>query len=138
MPRPVGYLIKQITDKLKVSVDASLKTRNLTLAQARVLEYISDKGGKVTQKAIEEYLDVSHPTVVGIVTRMEKNGYLVCYVDREDKRNKIVELTEQAVRISHEIQGERIAQEEKILTGLTEEDIENLRRMLSVIRKNVE
>ena len=138
MPKPVGYLIKQITDKLKVSVDASLKTRNLTLAQARVLEYISDKGGKVTQKAIEEYLDVSHPTVVGIVTRMEKNGFLVCYVDREDKRNKTVEMTEQAVRLSHEIQDERIAQEEKFLSGLTEEDIENLRRMLNIIRKNVE
>lgn len=138
MRQPIGYLIKQITDKLKVSADASLKDSNLTLAQARVLEYILDKGGKVTQKSIEDYLDVSHPTVVGIVSRMEKNGYLSCYVDGEDKRNKIVEITEQATLISQEIQGARAAQEKRLLSGLTEEDVENLYRMLCVIRKNID
>lgn len=138
MRQPIGFLIKQITDKIKMSADASLKESNLTLAQVRVLEYILNKGGKVTQKSIEDYLDVSHPTVVGIVTRMEKSGYLICYVDSENKRNKIVELTEQTTLISKEMQVKRNAQEEKILRGLTEEDVENLYRMLCIIRKNVD
>jgi DNA-binding MarR family transcriptional regulator len=137
LQQPIGYLIKQITDKIKVSADASLKASNLTLAQARVLEYILNKGGKVTQKSIEDYLDVSHPTVVGIVTRMEKSGYLTCYVDREDRRNKIVEITEQATLISQKMQEEREAQEQKLLRGLTEREVGNLYRMLSIIRKNV-
>lgn len=137
MQQPIGYLIKQITDKIKVSADASLKASNLTLAQARVLEYILNEGGKVTQKSIEDYLDVSHPTVVGIVTRMEKSGYLTCYVDREDRRNKIVEITKQATHISQKMQEEREAQEKKLLRGLTEAEVGNLYRMLSIIRKNV-
>ena len=78
MRQTVGYLMKQIIDKHKVSVDASFKSLNLTLSQARVLKYISDKGGRVAQKSIEDHLGVSHPTVVGIVSRMEKNGYLRC------------------------------------------------------------
>lgn len=138
MNQQIGYLMKQITDKIKVSADASLKTRNLTLAQVRVLEYISRSvGNKVTQKAIEDYLDVSHPTVVGIVSRMEKNGYLICYADKEDKRNKIVELTKHAIQIAHELQSEIEQQEEKLLRDLTQEEVENLRRMLSIIHKNV-
>ncbi len=60
-------MMKQITDKIKVSADA---------------------------------------TGVGIVSRMEKKGYLICYTDREDKRNKIVELTEKAIHISQEMQSE--------------------------------
>ena len=138
MRQLVGFMLKQITDKIKVSGDASFKTKNLTLSQVKVLEYISGQGGRVTQKTIEDYLGVAHPTVVGIVSRMEKKGYLICYTDKEDKRNKMVELTEKAVRISREIQSEIIMKEKEILQGLTEEEVENLYRILNIIYKNVE
>ncbi len=138
MKKPIGYLLKQITDKIKMSADASFKAKNLTLAQARVLEYVMSKGGSTTQKSIEDYLDVSHPTVVGIVSRMEKNGYLICHMDREDKRNKIVAITEQAALLSQELEEERNALDEKLLKGLTKEETERLYQMLCVIRKNVE
>ena len=138
MRHAVGFLMKQISDKIKVSVDASLKSKNLTLSQYRVLKYISDSGTGVTQKSIENYLSVSHPAVVGIVSRMEKNGYLHCYPDQNDKRNKIVEMTKQAARISQEMQGEVMLHEEKLLKGLTNEEIESLYRMLCIMHKNVD
>lgn len=130
--------MKQITDKIKAAADADLKNRNLTLSQVRVLEYISSKGGSVTQKSIEEYLDVSHPTVVGIVARLEKNGYLICYSDKTDRRNKIVAMTERSARVIHEVQRKIAAQEEKLLQGLSAEEIEQLRRLLNTILKNVD
>ena len=138
MQHAVGFLMKQISDKIKVSVDASLKSKNLTLSQYRVLKYISDSETSVTQKSIENYLNVSHPAVVGIVSRMEKNGYLRCYPDQDDRRNKIVEMTEQAAQISQEMQGEVMLQEEKLLQGLTNEEIESLYRMLYTMYKNVD
>ena len=97
----VGFLMKQISDKVKVSVDASLKSQNITLSQYRVL------------KSIGNYLNVSHPTVVGIISRMEKKGYLRSYTDDGDRRNKIVEMTGQAAQITREVQREVEAQEEK-------------------------
>ena len=36
--KEIGYLLKQITEKIKVDADSSLKARNLTLSQVRVLE----------------------------------------------------------------------------------------------------
>lgn len=136
--KPIGYMMKQITDKIKASADADLKKKNLTLSQVRVLEYVSGNGGAVTQKAIEEHLGVSHPTVVGLVSRMEKSGHLICYTDKDDKRNKMVELTEQALRKAHEIQDEIAVQDKKILHGLTKDEIKSLYRMLEIIYKNVE
>lgn len=130
--------MKQITDKIKAAADADLKNRNLTLSQVRVLEYISSKGGSVTQKSIEEYLDVSHPTVVGIVARLEKNSYLICYSDKTDRRNKIVAMTERSARVIHEVQRKIAAQEEKLLQGLSAEEIEQLQRLLNTILKNVD
>ena len=134
----VGFLMKQIADKDKKSIDAALQSKNITLSQYRVLKFISDTGTSVTQKSIENYLKVSHPTVVGIVSRMEKNGYLRCYPDENDKRNKIVEMTEQAARLSHEMQREVACQENKLLRGLTKEEIENLYRMLHIMYNNVD
>jgi len=134
---PVGYLLKQITDKIKASADASLKSRALTLSQMRVLEFISHHEEGITQKAIEEHFQVSHPTIVGIITRMEKNGYLECWMDPEDKRNKVVCLTAKAQSIAMETRQEIERQEMRLLKGFSEEQIDGLYEALYQIFKNV-
>ena len=68
--KDIGYYIKRINDKLKAGFDAYLCDVDLTSSQARVIEYVYWNGGMVTQKEIEVFLDVAHPTVVGIVNRL--------------------------------------------------------------------
>ncbi len=136
--KDIGYLIKNINDKLKVKADADLKHFNLTLAQSRVLAFLHDNGGSATQKEIEVFLEVSHPTVVGIVSRMEQNGHVMTWIDDTDKRNKIVKLTEQAEIMGKDMQQNIRDNERKMLTSLTCAEIEQLRRMLDVIYQNLE
>lgn len=136
--KDIGYLIKNINDKLKVRADADLKNNNLTLAQSRVLTFLDSKGGQTTQKEIEIFLEVSHPTVVGIISRMEQNGYLRCRVDEKDKRNKIVSLTEQAKALGDEMKQTIFANEQRLLASLSKEDIEKLNQMLLTIYNNLE
>ena len=95
MKNDVGYLIKRIHDKLAVRADAELKQYHLTMSQGRVFLYLSSRGGQATQKEIETFLGVAHPTVVGLVSRMEQSGYVTCW-PCEDGRNKNVKLTAQA------------------------------------------
>ena len=136
--KDIGYLIKNINDKLKVKADADLKHSNLTLAQSRVLAFLDSRGGQATQKEIEVYLEVSHPTVVGIISRMEKNGHLRCWVDETDKRNKIVALTEQAKALGEEMEQRILANEKMLLASLSEADIKKLKQMLLIIYNNLE
>lgn len=136
--KDIGYLIKNINDKLKIKADADLKHYNLTLAQSRVLTFLDSKGGQATQKELEIYLEVSHPTVVGIVTRMEQNGYLCCWLDPNDKRNKIVELTEQSKALGAEMEQRIFANEQMLLASLSKEDIKKLKQMLLTIYNNLE
>lgn len=135
--RHVGYLMKGINDKLKVSADNNLKNHNLTLTQSRVLAFLNSRGSIATQKEIEEFLEVSHPTVVGIVSRMEQNGHVTTWMDPENRRNKMVQLTEQARMIGTDMDSMINAQEEIILKGLTPEQIAELKNMLLVIYKNL-
>lgn len=136
--KDIGYLIKNINDKLKAKADADLKHSRLTLAQSRVLAFLDSRGGQATQKEIEVYLEVSHPTVVGIISRMEQNGYLRCRVDETDKRNKVVTLTEQAKVLGKEMEQRILANEKKLLTSLSEDDIKKLKQMLWIIYHNLE
>ncbi len=139
MPKKdVGYLIKNINDKLKVKADADLKRYNLTLAQSRVFAFLGDNRGQATQKQIEIFLEVSHPTVVGIVSRMEQNGYVTTWIDGNDKRKKIVKLTQQAEALGVDMEQNILNTERKLLASLSEEDIAHLREMLLVICKNLE
>lgn len=138
MPKKdVGYLIKNINDKLKVKADADLKRYNLTFTQSRVFAFLQDNGGQTTQKEIELFLEVSHPTVVGIVSRMEQNGHVTTWIDSNDKRNKNVKLTKQAEEIGIDMEQNMLANEKMLLAPLTEEDAEKLKEMLLLIANNL-
>lgn len=132
----VGYLIKSINDKLKVRADAELKQYHLTMSQSRILVYLRSRGGQATQKEIETFLDVAHPTVVGLVSRMEQNGHVTCW-PCEDGRNKYVKLTPQAEAIDKDMQENMHANEEMLLAPLFPEERERLRDLLLTVAEHL-
>ncbi|MGN1398459.1 MAG: MarR family winged helix-turn-helix transcriptional regulator [Erysipelotrichaceae bacterium] len=136
--KDIGYLIKSINDKMKVVADADLKQSKLTFSQGRVLAYLANCGGRATQKEIELYLDVSHPTVVGIISRMEQNGHLKCWFDESDKRNKVVALTQQALSLGAEMEQRMLDNEKRLLASFSPEEVEKLKQMLWTIYNNIE
>lgn len=136
--RGIGYLIKMINDKIKVKADADLNAYELTLSQSRVLTFLKAKDGQATQKEIEEFLEVSHPTVVGIVSRMEQHGYVTTWLDSKQQRSKMVCLTEKAQIIGGELIHMVQEQEASMLQGLTQEQVTELGKMLLVIYGNLE
>ena len=136
MKNDVGYLIKSINDKLKVRADAELKQYHLTMSQSRVLVYLRSRSGQATQKEIETFLDVAHPTVVGLVSRMEQSGYVTCW-PCEDGRNKYVKLTPQAEAIDKDMQENMHTSEEMLLAPLSPEDRERLRDLLLTVAEHL-
>lgn len=138
LKKDVGYLIKTINDKLKVKADESLKQYNLTLTQSLVLAFLNSKNGQALQKEIELFLEVSHPTVVGIVSRMEQKGYITSWLDEQDKRNKIVKVTEQAKDLAVAMEQQMSSNEKALLASLSGEDVEQLKDLLFIIYKNIE
>lgn len=130
---PIGCLLKMITDKIKIQADANLAQHDLTLTQSRVLGYLARNGGTATQKGIEGFLQVSHPTVVGIIGRMEQNGFVYCWLDPADKRSKIVCQTERAAAIAQDMHATIQATEQQMLRSLTPEQIAALESALRTI-----
>lgn len=133
-----GYYFKFINDKLKATADDGLSALGLTFAQSRVLAFLADRGGQATQKDIENFTRVSHPTVVGLVSRMEQNGFLSSSLDPNDKRNKIVCLTDKAKSAGEEIRASINETERKMLRSFTQEQKSELYKYLLMICSNIE
>ena len=136
MNHHIGYLIKSINDKLKIKADEDLKSHNLTLSQSRIVLLLSKKHGGATQKDIEDELGVSHPTVVGLVSRMEQNGIVYTFFDNKS-RSKIVKLTEQAIPLSKDMEETISKNENEMLNGLSDSEIDQIEKSLKIILKNL-
>ena len=137
MESHIGYLIKSINDKIKVHADADLKSHNLTLSQSRVLMFLVKNDGKATQKEIEDFLKVSHPTVVGLVSRMKENGFVTVMQDTDDRRNKVVTRTDTAIKTGSNMDKVVAGMEAKMLKSLSAEQIKQLTEMLETIYRNI-
>ena len=135
--KDLGLHIKSLTDKIKASVDALLKEHDLTFSQTMIIGFLSEQGGRATQKEIEEYLQVAHPTVVGIISRLEKNNYVDCFNDERDRRNKIVCTTEKALNIVDDLRDGRSKLEKRLTRGLSKAELAEFRRILDILIENI-
>ena len=138
MNHGVGYQFKIIDEKIKLRAEEDLRHHGLTLTQTRVMGFLSEMGGQVTQKEIEDDLQVSHPTVVGLVSRMEQKGFLTTRPDPMDRRNKLVELTDKARELDEAIDMTVAQHDAQLLRGFTEEEQETLKEFLSRISRNLD
>lgn len=138
MNHGIGYQFKIIDEKIKMRADADLKRHGLTLTQTRVMGFLAEMGGQVTQKEIEEDLQVSHPTVVGLVSRMEQKGFVTTCPDLMDRRNKLVKLTERALDVEQVIDMTVQQHDAELLRGFSEEEQETLKRFLDRIICNLD
>ena len=135
--KKTGYLLKIVTDVLGREANYMLKKQDLTWAQSRLIGFLSRNGGECTQKEIENFLEVSHPTVVGIVSRMEQNGFVTCRIDALDRRNKIVSLTEKSIKVGNSMLESLREQDEAMFYGFSDEEREQFDNYLFRVYENL-
>ena len=136
--KPIGFIIKLINDSIVAQVNLFLKPYEVTLRQLRILGYLHDNKDKlVTQKELEVELQVSHPTVVGLLKRLEKKGLIQTFLNPNKKTMKIVTLIEYEAELFKNINKEKEKFENKLLTGFTDAEKVQLEEFLIRLHRNV-
>ena len=133
----VGALLKRLSDGLKVYADAVLKEFDITFSQARIMMFIVEQGGEVSQKELEEFLQVSRQTVIGIVGRLEKKGYVESRIESGRHGKKQIRITEWVKKKGQEMDKNRLRFEEILLAGFDEHEAEKLKEYLKRMYNNV-
>ncbi|MEE1113823.1 MAG: MarR family winged helix-turn-helix transcriptional regulator [Eubacterium sp.] len=138
MDEAIPILIKMISDTLRSRGNAMMKEQNLTWSQVRVLIFVEKNGGCVKQKELEDHLRVAHPTVVGLVKRLEQNGFLETSIDPDNRRNKILRITEMARKNRMIVEENRQASIKKMSENFSEEEEKELLRLLRKLSVNMD
>ena len=131
--------VKIISDCVEKAANQHFKQLNLTLSQARILIYLRGRNGeKTSQKDIEDYFEVTHPTVIGILKRLESKGLITSGFDSEDKRVKNIYLTENEASIYNAMDDFKNTMEQKLMQGLTDVQIQELKALLKSVYENIQ
>lgn len=87
-----GYLLMNISKKLKYELNQALLEEDITVQQWAVLQQI-DQRKEITATDLVQYLDMDKPTASGVIQRLEKKELLVKNENPVDKRSSLLSLT---------------------------------------------
>ena len=133
-----GRLFKQIYTLFEVDFIRSTKQKQVTPAQMDILFFLlSRKDQEVTQKDIETALRLSNPTVTGLLNRMEEKGLIRRVKKEQDKRYRMIQMTDQSRDYMAYLRYARQKGEENMVRGMTPEQVETLRSLLKMVLKNL-
>lgn len=126
-------LIHELFQKYRLltkEVNIALKKHDLYAAQWSVI-YCIDVHTEMTLTQIWKYLNVEAPTVTRTVNRLEELGWLATR-EGKDRREKVVSLTEEAIRKLPLIKESIIQFEHSSLRSLT---VEEEKQLIMLLRK---
>lgn len=133
------FLLKLIGDAIETKANNQLKHYDMTLSQGRVLAYLYERRGeKTAQRELEDYFQVSHPTINGILKRLESKGYVQSEVDDLDKRVKNVYLSPDYLGKSLKATALQKEMEAIMTKGIPKNQVEEFRGMLYQMLVNLE
>lgn len=119
---PYGWLIKRIANQMEQNMNQFLKPYNTTSMQSWVLLYLGDLDRCLTFKELEKQFEVSQPTMVGILARLEQKQLVVISTDEHDKRIKKVRLSSSGANLIAGLRQHLKVSEEDIIAHFTREE----------------
>ena len=122
MPKHFGHRLRILHWCVDQNITNALADMELTAAQGPIIGYLSHRETPPCARDIEETFHLSHPTVSGLLSRMEKKGFLEFRPDPEDRRCKRIYLLPKCQECSEMLHDAIRATEETLVEGFTEEE----------------
>ena len=88
LQRHYGPLLRALHSCTNQAMTSSLEKMELTAAQGHIMGYLDHHPDAPCSRDIEEAFHLSHPTVSGLLSRLEKKGFIEFRTDELDRRCK--------------------------------------------------
>lgn len=135
----IGGLIKHLHKLFEQAINKKMVSANITASQMEVLVYVyfkNDEGLEVNQVDIEKNLNLKNPTVTGLISRLEKKGYLKREKSSKGNNYKSVVVTESGKSIIENGQSLVSEVENEMLSPLDENEKKELIRLITKVIDN--
>ena len=137
----IGYKIRLLHNQLHKNMEAKREENedNLTGMQRWTLGFLKDHADReVYQRDIEEAFSVSRATASTLLAVMERQGLLERAQVSHDARFKRLVLTYTAAALLDGAERDIREMEARLTAGLSEEDVEHLKRCLDQMLQNLD
>ena len=128
-------LSEDIFQVIKLGVPAEWLLSDMTVAQLRVLLLLHTEG-RSRMSSIAASLDIAVSTATGIIDNLVKKKLVVRREDTEDRRVVICALSPQGQQIINRIWAQGQLQMQKLLHGLSVEQLEKAREVAEFLLVN--
>lgn len=97
----IFFRLYQCANMLHKTGSRAVEPLGLTTQQWAVLGALSrpESGGGVSVGELARYLKVSRQNLSGLVSRMERDGHIELAPDPEDRRSRLVRMTQEGARV---------------------------------------
>ncbi len=134
-------IIRRIDNSLLKNRNKRLADFDLTAAQSDIVVYLMNnyqKKSEINQLDIQRHLQLSNPTVSGLLNRLEEKGFISRTSSIHDARYNCISPTQKALELSNAMIEHMYSSEDAMLDGLSNSERDELYRLLSIVLENVE
>ena len=125
-----GHMLRILHWCTDQSMTAALESMELTAAQGHIMGFLAHRQEPPCPRDIEAEFQLSHPTVSGLLSRMEQKGFIELRTDPKDRRCKRIYILPKGDEC-HELMHKTIlANEERIVEGFSPEERELFGQLL--------
>jgi MarR family transcriptional regulator, transcriptional regulator for hemolysin len=134
----LGPLVTDLSRVWRTRLDQRLKPLGLSQVQWRVLLLLARVRATMVQRELAERIGIEGPTLVHLLDRMARSGWVMRRASPQDRRCKTVHLTPKAKRMVREIRKVTRAFRKELFAALPPEDLAHCSRSLKVLLKRAE
>lgn len=132
-----GHYVRILHSCTDQAMTNALASMELTAAQGHIMGFISHRPQPPCARDIEEVFQLSHPTVSGLLSRLEKKGFIEFRPDETDRRCKRIYVLPKGLEVDETMHNTILASEERMVRGFTEEEKELFARFLTRAIENM-
>ena len=132
-----GHLIRILHWCTDQSMTSALEKMDLTAAQGHIMGYLSHQKEPPCPRDIETAFHMSHPTVSGLLSRLEQKGFIRLQADPHDRRCKRIYIETKGLECHQTMYQTIVHNEERLVQNFTQEEKEQFFSLLQKAIANI-
>jgi MarR family transcriptional regulator, transcriptional regulator for hemolysin len=133
-----GPLLGGTARAWRLELDARLKPMGLSQAKWRTLLHLARASEPLTQSQIAERIGIEEPTLVTLLHRMEKEGWVMRKSSARDRRCKTVHLQPRTHRVISRINATALKLRRELIRNIPASEMRTCMRVLDEVRARAE
>lgn len=133
----VGYWLTVVTQAYHRAISDELAPHGITYRQSMVLGWLALEG-ELSQTELASKMMVEPPTLVGILDRMERDGWITRHGCPNDRRKNLIRANPGAEPVWEKIVECALRVRAEATAGMSEQELDTLKKLLKRMRQNIE